>query len=263
MIQRIFAVIALGALAGVTACSSSGGGNSYGPGPSPAPGATIQTVRLPTSLSLTANVPVTQTLAVDAYDASGALITGSELYANPIVLSDSDKSGATLLSVNGGTGSSSVTVNAPTDVVKLAYNGRALASFSLSASGQGFSNSATLTPSRHPITFTGTTLDTISPSDPNYKQPTVFFSNTGQIAKLTFAELGWSNAPYNGTFAVALDSATCKTATAPVAAVSTTDHLTFSSLSENVGICKATATDGIGGTATVWLSVSTTSIGVH
>jgi hypothetical protein len=81
-------------------------------------------------------------------DSSGATIIGSDPFANPITLSDSDQSGITSLN--------RTTLTSPADAanVYLNYTGQPLASATITASAAGAtSGSATLTPKSGPITF--------------------------------------------------------------------------------------------------------------
>lgn len=61
-------------------------------------------------------------IGVQAYDASGAQITGAAPFANPFTLTDNDATGHTSLTNNGVTGLT-VTVGTPNDVVILNYDG--------------------------------------------------------------------------------------------------------------------------------------------
>ncbi len=72
---------------------------------------------------LSAGTSFSGPITVGAYDASGALITGSAPFANAFTLTDNDRSGHTSLTVNATTGLT-VTVSTPNDVVILNYDGQ-------------------------------------------------------------------------------------------------------------------------------------------
>ena len=87
------------------------------------------TVTLPSTHAGTAfSGPIT----VQAFDASGALITGSSPYANAFTLTDSDASTHTSLTDNGVT-AKTVTVLGPNDVVILNYDGTAIPPYTVTA----------------------------------------------------------------------------------------------------------------------------------
>lgn len=235
----------------------------------------------PLTLTASSGTPGTATtspLAVSVLDASGAQIvdgTTPATYTTPVTLTDNDSSGQTSIDVNGGTPGSTVTLNRPTDIVTLHYTGEAINSFTIGATGTGVTSStATISTVINAITLGGTTLDDAAhgglPGDPNFNQPTLFFSTLGGTQSFSAAELGWTQAPYNQQFNVVLDAATCGTGAAAVAKLNTTLPATsFSITSQNAGFCKATVTEapaglaGHGGPTVVWFSVTTAGFGVN
>lgn len=227
--------------------------------------------------TLTADVPIAApgtALTLTAKDASGAAITGSDAYVNAYTLTDGDASGATKLSVNGGAASTSVTVGAPTDVVKIIYSGIAVNPFTITAAAAapgttvtGSLAYATVNANLQyaPIAVTGTSAGTaangVAPADPNFGQPTVFFAGTGQTQTIGASELGWTDAPFSQTFTSAT-SGCGGVATVTPGALSGGSQA-FSVTSASNGICSVTLTDGVGQTSTVWISVTTATISLQ
>lgn len=84
-----------------------------------------------------AGTPAAIPVIVMAKDADGNVIIGQEDYSSPVTLTDSDTSGATLLSRNGGAAAGSVTVHSPADQVTLQYSGRSLTSAAITPSANG------------------------------------------------------------------------------------------------------------------------------
>lgn len=94
-------------------------------------------IALVTPSGAPAGTPASLPVVVMAKDADGNLIVGQENYGTPIALSDSDASGITTLSRNGGTAATSITVNSPADQVALQYDGKSLESATLTATASG------------------------------------------------------------------------------------------------------------------------------
>ena len=135
--------------------------------------------------ALTANTSQSgASITWSALDASGATIVGSTSFVNPITVTDGDLTGQTQLHVNGGSGATSVTLNAPTDTLTIDYTGQADNPFTLTPSGTGITGTASnVTPAVDDITFSGTTLDDAAhggiTTDLNYSEPTLFFTQPG------------------------------------------------------------------------------------
>jgi hypothetical protein len=219
--------------------------------------------------SLTA--PASITLNVTAEDASGYTISGSTPYNNPVTLTTSDASNATELSVNGGSPANPVILTAPTDSVSLTYTGEATSNATITASGTGVSGGGTIPAEPGTITLlSGTALDSAAngglATDPNFNQPTVFFSSTGVQQTVTATETGWTN-PFDQTLVVALDSSYCGSGASAIASVASnttsagTDAIVFNG--NNVGFCEVTLSDGLLASTTLWVTVTTGSLQVN
>jgi hypothetical protein len=242
-----------------------------------------------TGASLAANSSIgSEVLTVNASDVDGNLIVAPGNYNNPITLTDNDLTGVTSLSVNGVGSSPSVVVTAPTDVVRLNYNGQAVNNFTITASGAGIAGTGTITSNVDDITFTGTTLDDAGHgglnTDANFGQQTIFFATNTGTQSITGAELGFSNAPYSKTFTVdpgtivSTTGGTCGTGPTAVAAV-TGASPTFAITAQQVGVCsmrfKESGTGypitqhaaNVAGSpthdGTFWVSVTAASIGIN
>jgi hypothetical protein len=208
----------------------------------------------------------TQHITVTVKDASGAQITSGD-YGAPVTLSTSDTTGATQLSVNQPTSTSgfasSVSLTGGIPYVRLQYSGLAIAPFTLVAkSGSTTIGSAVVTPVLDPIVPSGTTYDTLSSTDPNYHQQTLYIDTLtpSPTPSFSLSELGWSNAPYDKTFTVTPDPQKCSSS---VATIASTDDLTFQVTPQSAGYCKLNVSGGGGLTSTVWVSISTVTIGVN
>jgi len=222
-----------------------------------------------TAPTLTAGTSFSGPIAVQAFDASGALIVGPAPYNNPFTLTDNDASGATSLT-DGGTTGLVVTVGTPNDVVILNFDGEDIDPFTISATvpGKASATAGTVNITHSPVTFPGTPNDTQRTTDPNYNQPTVALTAIPQTAQFTAAQVGWSDHGTHG-FTVALDPVTCGTGPAAVVTVAPaagTNNRTFNVTSQNPGVCKGTVTGGPPGhpqSATIWFSVSASRIIVN
>ncbi|MBV8489165.1 MAG: hypothetical protein JO199_01455 [Candidatus Eremiobacteraeota bacterium] len=125
--------------------------------------------------------------SVVAKDAAGYAIVG--VYANPVVLTDTDKSGATTITTSGATDNpKNGQLLSSTDVAKIAYSGLAINPAKISASMTGVATaSATFAPK----------LGTIGPSSLAggvYVNP----FNPKNFIDFTVTDPGWAESPYNG-----------------------------------------------------------------
>jgi len=214
--------------------------------------------------TLTAGTPFNGPITVQAFDAGGTLIVGSTPYANPFTLTDNDATGATSLS-DGTMSGLTVTVGAPSDVVNLSYTGTADDPFTLSIGIPSKPvQTVNVTPTNQPVSLTGTTNDTLKPSDPNFNQPTVFFTTIPSTKSFSATQAGWG---FPGdAFTVTLDPATCGSGAGAVVTVVAMTSAAFNVTSKTAGICKGTVNGGPPAhplTATVWFSVSASQIIVN
>lgn len=214
---------------------------------------------------------------VSAYDADDNQINsiaGATNFDNPIALSISDPSSATTLSVGSSAscpGSSSVTINAPTDLVWVCYTGETTWGANVTASeapggpaGESITGSGSVNTILNSIQLTGTTIcDTTAgclSTDPNYNQPTVFLTLTGAAQAFSASELGWTQAPYNQQFDLSLDATTCGSGASAAVTTTASPATSWTITPQTVGVCKGTITEHSSGggfqTATVWFSVT-------
>ncbi|HEX3465304.1 MAG TPA: hypothetical protein VHS78_14750 [Candidatus Elarobacter sp.] len=186
-----------------------------------------------------------------ALDASGAQIVGPDNFENAITLTDTDATLQTKLHVNGGAAAASVTLTKPGDAVTLDYTGQADNPFSLTASGTGITGGGSVTPTVFDVTFTGLTLDDANhgglSGDPNWSQPTMFFSGASGSQNVTGTEKGWTNPGSTLTFnqqftldTVGDGSANwCASGSNPnIASFSASPATTFTITATGNGICK-------------------------
>jgi hypothetical protein len=217
-----------------------------------------------TAPTLNAGTTFNGAITVQAFDAGGTLIVGSTPYANPFTLTDNDATGATAISDGTMTGPT-ITVGAPSDVVNLSYTGTADDPFTITiAIPSKPQTTASVPTTNQAVTLSGTTNDTLKPTDPNYNQATLFFTTIPSTQQFSAAQPGWGFPGH--AFAVTLDPATCGSGAAAVVTVAPVNSATFSVTSKNAGICKGTVTGGPPGhplTATVWFSVSASQINLN
>jgi hypothetical protein len=209
---------------------------SPSPSPSPAasPGGAFTSVALSVgSPALVAGTSATVPITVTAL-ANGSPVTGT--YAFPIVISDSDTSGATGLAVAGGQPSTTTTVSSSSQSVTLDYSGLAIAPFTISVSARDASNSP---------------LPASSPAlvSPQLTAPSVVPVNgsalevpSGGTQTFTVSEPGWLGAPYNQSISVSLTSCSNVTLTPP-----SLNSATFSLTSSNFGPVQYCGLSVIGG----------------
>jgi hypothetical protein len=202
-------------------------------------------------------------LSITYFDASGAQIVGGT-FANTVTITDGETTSSTELILGSGTPGKSVTVTQDGDVVTFTYDGSPISgfTFTIGVSGGGPGGTVPVNPvtPTTPITFTNTDNGTIS-TDPNYQQPTLFFSTLGQNRSFTAFESGWSDV--GNSFTIALDPTTCGTGGSAAFTLTSTDNKTFSVTSVSPALCKATVTGAPGQHVTLWLSVSTAPITIH
>jgi hypothetical protein len=158
-----------------------------------------------------------------------------------------------------------VTVGSASDVVNLSYTGTADDPFTLTVALPGKpATTVNVQTTNQAVTLSGTTNDTQKPSDPNYNQPTLFFTTIPSTQQFTAAQPGWG---FPGrAFTVALDAATCGSGASAVVTVVPATSAMFNVTSKNAGICKGTV---IGGppahpmATTIWFSVSASQLNLN
>jgi hypothetical protein len=206
--------------------------------------------------ALAANTSGTTPVILTPTDASGATIvdgTTAAPYALPYTLNVLQDAGAqTSLNVtssyHAAQSGQTVSVYSPSDVVTVSYTGRAINGFQIRGATNTFtaldSNMNTLGTNSinnavattvSDIILTGTTADTTSPSDVNYNQQTLFFSQPSGSAGVSASEFGWTNAPYNLKYNLVFNPSSCT----GVASSSTANPATtFIITAAGVGICE-------------------------
>lgn len=194
-----------------------------------APGGTAGTSFSGTALSLVVK------------DADNNTITGT--YANPIVLSNSDGSGATTLS--------STTLSSSSDAaaLTLSYSGLDVVPASFQASATGASSATmTFSPSTAAVIPSTTEIDLFAAS------------GTGSSGTVTASQVGWTDSPYNNAIAASLAAGCANIAT--VSPASGTSFTVSVAASPAAGTCTLTLTGGAGQSAAVTLTYTSTGFGV-
>jgi hypothetical protein len=218
-----------------------------------------------TAPTLTAGTPFAGPITVQAFDAGGTQIVGSAPFANPFTLTDGDTTGATSLTANNTTGSV-VTINTPNDAVVLNSSGTADDPFTIVAGipNKAPQTSATVQITNTAVTLAGTTTDTLKASDPNFNQPTVFYTAIPSTKQFSASQAGWGFIGH--PFVVTLDPATCGSGASAVVTIAPVSTAAFNATSQSPGICKGTVTGGPPGhplSATIWFSVAASSLNLN
>ena len=227
---------------------------------------------------LTANAPATaQALAVVVADPDGATITGNTTPFNgSTVTLASNNSHLTLALGAAGPYAGSVTLTNPGDAANVyyAYDGRAQAANAITLTATKTAGGATLgsvsiSTVNVAASFTGLTNADAShganAAQPNYNQPTEFFSGTGQTESFVVAnEAGFTNSPYNQALTATADAG-CGTiiGSVSIGAPSAGSQTITVTSGSTAGICKIDVSDGLGDDTFFWASVSTGSFSVN
>jgi hypothetical protein len=219
--------------------------------------------KLPAAAAGKALKKVKLTLTVKG--SNGKAIKGT--YPTPITLSNTDKSGATKLFVNGKAASKKNTVKKSTDKITLTYSGLAIAQVTFQAAAKGVKKpaKAKFKPTLSAITYTGPTV-TVPEIDLTSTTP----ATTGYSGAFTAAQIGWSNSPYNKKFTYALSAVAgfannCATAytISPASGGGGGPFTVSGKAGAAAGECTMTITGGVGQTLAVLLTFTTTSVGVN
>jgi hypothetical protein len=203
-------------------------------------------------------------ITVTANGANGKPISGA--YAKPIVLADSDKTGATVLQINGKTASAKVTIKSSTDKITLKYTGLAIVAATFGAASPGAkAGKATFSPVLANIAYTGPKVAAAAEIDLTSTTP----ATAGYSGAFTATQAGWT-----GSFKKAFTYATaavsgftnnCASAYAitPGSGAVGTAYTVKGKSTAVAGECALTLTGGGGKTLRVLLTFTTTSVGVN
>jgi hypothetical protein len=203
-------------------------------------------------------------ITVTAKGANGKPISGA--YAKPIVLSNSDKTGATLLQINGKTASAKVTIKASTDKVTLKYTGLVIKPATFGASSAGAkAGKATFSPTISNIAYTGPKVSSAAEIDLTSSTP----NTTGYSAAFTAKQTGWTGTfkkPFTYTMASVgsfKNNCTTSYAITPASGAVGTAYSVKGKATAEAGECAMTLAGGGGKTLRVLLTFTTTSVGVN
>jgi hypothetical protein len=203
-------------------------------------------------------------LTITAKGSNGKVITGA--YAEPIKLTDSDKTGATVLQINGKPASGKNTLNSSTDDVTLKYTGLAIKPAKFKASSKGAkSDKVKFSPALVDIAYSGPKVSSVPEIDLTSSTP----STAGYSAAFTATQAGWTGKfkkPFKyATSAVAGFTPNCATAyvITPGSGALGTSYTVKGKSGAGAGECALTLTGGGGKTLRVLLTFTTTSVGVN
>jgi hypothetical protein len=203
-------------------------------------------------------------IVVTAKGANGKPIVGA--YAKPIVLTNSDKTGATVLQINGANASAKNTIKSSTDKVTLKYTGLAIKPATFGATSAGAkAGKATFSPTLANIVYAGPKVSAAAEIDLTSTTP----STAGYSGAFTATQAGWTGSFHKAfTYATAAVSGyanNCATAYAitPASGAVGTAYTVSGKSTAVAGECALTLTGGGGKTLRVLLTFTTTSVGVN
>jgi hypothetical protein len=214
--------------------------------------------------SATAGTPLNAPLPLTIADADHNAISGT--YTTPISVSDSDTSSivqGSSINVSGSANARSVQLTKSSQTLNLVYGGLAISPVTLSANIAGSVGvTAQFAPSVGNINYAG-------PKDGNKPEIDLYnplSGSAGYSGNFTLSQAGWSNAPYDKSFAYALGGAANNCSSyviTPPSGSSASSGFTVSvAASPQPGFCTLTATGALGNTTMiVTLSYTSASIG--
>ncbi len=191
-------------------------------------------------------------------------ITGA--YAKPIKLSDSDKSHATTLLINGKAASAKNTIKSSTDKVTLKYTGLAISPATFDASSAGAkAGKAKFSPAIADIAYAGPKVSSAAEIDLTSSTP----STAGYSGAFTATQAGWTGSFKKAftytTAAIAGFTNNCATAyvITPGSGALGTAYTVKGKTGAVAGECAMTLAGGAGKMLRVVLTFTTTSVGVN
>lgn len=196
---------------------------------------------------------------------NGKAIKGA--YPTPITLTNTDKSGATKLFVNGKPASKKNTVKKSTDKITLTYTGLAIAPVTFHAAAKGVKKpaAATFKPAISAIVYSGPTV-----TGPEIDLTSTTPATTGYSGAFSATQAGWNTAPYKKSFTYALSAVSgfannCASAyvITPASGGGGGPFTVSGKAGAVAGECAMTITGGVGQTLKVLLTFTTTSVGVN
>lgn len=177
-------------------------------------------------------------ISVTVEDGDGNTILGT--YATPVSITDSDTSGASSITTSGSDNPQPGELLSSSDTATLGYNGLAIAPVTIAARAKTASTAASFAPALQPITITTPDLQ-----NPGFAGVDLYAtSGTGSTGTFSASEIGWTNAPYNQSFAATTASGCNNVAT--VAPASGTSFTATVAGAPTPGTCALTLADGAG-----------------
>jgi hypothetical protein len=193
-----------------------------------------------------AGAPTTITLLVTVFDGDGNTIMGS--YANAVTLADSDTSGATSIATSGSDNPPANELLSSNDSATVTYSGLAIVPATITATAKSATGSVSFAPVLQPIT-----IITSDAQNPSFAGVDLYAtSGAGSTGTFSASEVGWTNAPYNQSFAATAASGCSSIAT--VAPASGTSFTATVAGAPTAGTCTLTLADGSGQTQSVTLA---------
>jgi hypothetical protein len=203
-------------------------------------------------------------VTITAKGSNGKPIKGA--YAKPITLSNSDKSGATALLINGKPASKKNALKSSTDKVTLKYTGLAIKPATFDAKSAGAkAGKATFSPVLANIVYAGPKVSSAAEIDLTSSTP----ATTGYSGAFTATQAGWTGS-FKKAFTYTTATITgfannCATAyvITPASGAVGTAYTVKGKTGAAAGECAMTLTGGVGKTLRVVLTFTTTSVGVN
>jgi hypothetical protein len=214
--------------------------------------------------------PVAISLVVKG--ANGKAITGT--YPNPIVIATTDKTGATVLLVNGKPASAKNPVTGSTSKVSLKYSGLAIVPATFSATTKGLKKPAKtiFTPVAAAIVYSGSLTAGAPEID------LIATSGAGSTGSFTATQAGWTGATFGKAFTYSFAAVTTGSpapynncpgqsgagyTVTPGSGTKGTAFTVTAASAAVAGECTLTLKGGAGKTLAVLLTFTTTSVGIN
>jgi hypothetical protein len=207
-------------------------------------------------------------ISLTAKGSNGKPISGT--YAKPIVVTTTDKTGATKLFVNGKPANKKNPLKKSTDVLTMTYSGLAIVPATFEAASSKVKAKATFAPKLTAIAYAGPTVSGGAEID--------LTSNTagqsGYSGAFTATQTGWTPAPFSKAFAYTFAAIAGQTnncpgtsgnayTVSPGSGVKGTAFTISGAATAAAGECAMTISGGAGQKVAVILTYTATSVGIN
>ena len=202
-------------------------------------------------------------VTITAKGSNGKPISGA--YASPILLTNSDKTGASVLLVNGKPASNKNGLTSSSDKLTLKYSGLAIVAATFNAASGKTKAKANFAPALANIVYTGPSV-----SGPEIDLTSTTPATPGYQGNFTATQAGWTPNPFKKPFKYAFAAVggfanNCSTAftVTPASGKPGTAFTVKAKAGAAAGECTMTLTGGANKKLAVLLTYTTTSVGVN